>query len=90
MQWRTCQEERIPPHIPTPPTQLLQIPHLSDSRAPMHKQPLMQTPAVSKLRRPCLQCHRITYNGGEVALVKPSDGLLAGLETDGDTVVSRA
>lgn len=88
MQRRTRQEKRIPSHVLTLLTQLLEIPHLADGSAPVHKQPLMQAPAVGEFRGPRLKRNVICDGGGEMAVVEPARGFLAGLKTYRDAVVT--
>lgn len=87
MQRRAGQEKAIPPFLLTLLTQLLQIPHFANRRAPMHKQPLMQTPAIGILRGPSLKSEVVGNNGGKVAVIKPADGALRGLQADGKVVI---
>lgn len=90
MQRRTRQKKRIPLHASTPRTQRLEVPHLANRRAPMHQQPLVQTPAVCEFGGPRLKRNGVAYDGGEVAVVEPADGFFAGLQADGDGVVAGA
>lgn len=90
MQRRTSQKESIPPFFLTLITQLLQIPHFTNGRAPMHQQPLMQTPTVCEFRRPRLKRNIVAYNGREMAIVQPADGALRSLQANGYAVVARA
>lgn len=70
--------------------QLLQVPHLADGRAPLHQQPLMQTPASLDPWRPRLESNSVASHGGEVVVVEPSDGLLGAFHADGLAVVAGA
>lgn len=90
MQRGTSQEETPPPFLLTDLTQCLQIPHLANWRAPLHKQPLMQTPPGLHWRRPRLKRHGIARHGGEMLVVEPSHRGLVVLHTNRHTILLRA
>ena len=90
MQRRTSQEECPLVLLLTHLAQLLQIPHLPNRRAPLHKQPLVQTPALVDGRGPSFKGNGVADHGREVVVVEPADRLLGPGEPDGDAVFLRA
>jgi hypothetical protein len=59
-------------------------------RTPMHKQPLVQTPPVRKLRRPRLERNSIANKAREMIIVQPADRLFVRLHANSDAVVACA
>ena len=90
MQRRTSQKECPLVLLLTHLAQLLQIPHLPNRRAPLHKQPLVQTPALVDGRGPSFEGNSIASHGREVVVVEPAYGFLCPGEADGDAVFLRA
>ena len=89
MQWRTGQEKSIPAHLFAPLAKLLEVPHLTDSGTPVNEEPFMKAPPLLELRWPGSESNSIANDRGEVTVIEPSDSLLVGLKTDGDTVITR-
>lgn len=49
----------------------------------------MKAPPLLELRWPGFESNSIANDRGEVTVIEPSDSLLVGLKTDGDTVITR-
>jgi hypothetical protein len=60
----------------------------TDIHTPMHKQPLVQTPTICELRRPCFKCHSISNKTCEVLIIQPADRLLVCLNTNSNAIVA--
>lgn len=83
----TREEEGISAILLTHLAELFQIPHLTNRRAPLHEQPLVQAPTLIELRRPGLERKGVASHTREVVVVKPADRLFASLHTDGDAIL---
>jgi hypothetical protein len=104
VQWRARQEEGVSTQRLTSLTELFEIPHLTNGSAygksasltsssadvhtPMHKQPLVQTPTISELWRPCLKRDCIANKTCEMLVIQPADCLLVCLNTNSIAVVA--
>ena len=53
----------------------------------MHKQPLMQTPAVLKLRWPRFEGDSVANDTSQVLVIEPANRRLVRLNADGDAIV---
>jgi hypothetical protein len=85
-------------------TELFEIPHLTNGSAygmsasltssganihtPMHKQPLVQTPTISELWRPCLKRDGVANKTCEMLVIQPADRLLVCLNANSNAVVA--
>jgi len=88
VQRRTGHEEGVASHVLAFLTQLLEVPHFANGRAPVDQEPLVQTPAVVKLWWPGFKGEVVAYQGCKVAVVEPADCFFIGLKTNGDGVVA--
>lgn len=71
-------------------TELLEVPHLTNGHSPMDQDPFVQTPSICELGRPCLERNGVANQSREVLVIQPSNRVLVGLDTDGNTVVTSA
>lgn len=67
---RTRHKKGPLPQLATPPTQLLQIPHLPQRHTPQ-RQNLLMNISIFLLRRPALKRRRITHQRRKIRIVQP-------------------